>query len=80
MLVVMEGLVKPGPPVLVVTEGLVKPGPPLLRMNRYILVFFLVARVVWVSRKARGGEAGVAWVSSWIRQRPGAEGTWLWMR
>ena len=39
--VVAEGVVKPGPPVSVVAEGVVKPGPPLLRMNRYILVFFL---------------------------------------
>ncbi len=36
-----ERLVKPGPPVPAVTERLVKPEPPLLRMNRYILVFFL---------------------------------------
>ena len=38
---VAEGVVKPGPPVSVVAEGVVKPGPPLLRMNRYILAFFL---------------------------------------
>ena len=32
---------KPGPPVSVVAEGVMKPGPPVLRMNRYILAFFL---------------------------------------
>lgn len=36
-----KGVVQPGPPVPAVTERLVKPGPPLLRMNRYILAFFL---------------------------------------
>ena len=39
--VVAEGVVKLGPPVSVVAEGVMKPGPPLLRMNRYILAFFL---------------------------------------
>ena len=31
---------KPGPPLSAVLDGLVKPGPPLLRVNRRILVFF----------------------------------------
>ena len=39
--VVAEGVVELGPPVSVVAEGVMKPGPPLLRMNRYILAFFL---------------------------------------
>ena len=33
-------VVKPGPPLSVVLDGLVKPRPPLLRVNRRILVFF----------------------------------------
>ena len=33
-------VVKPGPPLSAVLDGLVKPRPPLLRVNRRILVFF----------------------------------------
>ena len=37
---VYRPVVKPGPPLSVVLDGLVKPRPPLLRVNRRILVFF----------------------------------------